>query len=215
MLVFDVRTIRRVWKPVIHLLLAFPLLWLFSQWGLAFSGEPHGLGFNPHETSNRLSGDWAMRILLLSLLVTPLIRLTGSKKWVLLRRQLGLWAFAYGVAHLLGYAGLDKEWFLDEIWQDILKRTYITVGMAALVLMLPMALTSTAGMVKRLGARAWKRLHKLVYLIAPLVILHFFMMRKGIQTEPLVYGGILLVLLAFRVPWGKFRMLVQPPASSS
>ncbi len=185
-------------KPVLHLVLAVPLLWLTFNWIMAFSGAPHDLGFNPQETSNRFSGEWAMRIFLFSFAVTPLVRLTGSKKWILFRRMLGVWSFVYVMAHITSYVWLDMAFAWAELWEDLLKRTYITVGMVASLGMLALVLTSWDGAVRRMGAKAWTRLHKLVYGIGPLIILHFIMMRKGWQVEPLVYGAILVLLLGVR-----------------
>ena len=186
-------------KPAVHLALAIPLLWLVVNWVWAVSGDAHGLGFNPQETSNRFTGDWAMRVFLLSFAVTPLVRVTGSQKWLLFRRLLGVWSFVYVVAHITSYVWLDMTFAWNELWQDLLKRTYITVGMAASLAMLTLAATSWNGAVRRMGAKAWRRLHKLVYGIGPLIILHFIMMRKGLQLEPLVYGAILILLFAARL----------------
>lgn len=202
---------RRTGKPLLHGLAAIPLLWLLVNWVFLFSGMPHDLGFNPQETSNRFSGDWAMRILLITLAVSPLIVLTGSKVWIQYRRMLGLWAFFYGFLHIVLYVGLDLLFDLSALWEDILKRTYITVGMGAFLLMVPLAWTSRARKIREMGAKAWKRLHTLIYIIAPLVILHFFMMRKGLQMEPLIYGAIFLALMALRrIP--KRRKAVRQPS---
>jgi len=124
--------------------------------------------------------------------------LTSIDQMYVLRILIGLFAFFYVLLHLSGYVWLDKAFAWPDIWQDILKRQYITVGVTALVLLVPLAVTSTKGWIKRLGARNWQRLHKSVYLIGVLAVVHFIMMRKGFQIEPLVYAAILAGLLLFR-----------------
>ena len=113
--------------------------------------------------------------------------------------MLGLYAFFYAMLHLTSYVVLDQTFNWLEIWNDIIKRTYITVGMTSLILLIPLAVTSNNAMIKKLGPKRWRNLHRLVYVIAPLACLHFFMMRKGIQMEPLVYAAIATGLLAVRV----------------
>lgn len=191
--------LRRFGKPLVFLSALLPFLWLAMQWQQAYSGADHGLGFNPYETSNRFSGDWALRFLLIALAVTPLSKLLKSPKPILFRRMVGLFAYFYVWVHLMSYLWLDLGFAWPELWADILKRIYITVGMTAFVLLTPLAITSTKGFIKRLGAKRWQKLHKLVYVIAPLAVIHFFMMRKGFQLEPLVYGAIYLGLMAFRL----------------
>lgn len=193
----------KVWrfgvKPAVFVLALLPALWLVSEWWAAFQGLPNDLGFNPNETSNRFSGDWALRMLLITLALTPLAKLIPSNKPIMFRRMMGLFAYFYVCLHMLSYIWLDMLFNWPELWSDVLKRIYITVGMAAFLMLTPLAITSTKGMIKRLGAKNWQRLHKLVYVIAPLAIIHFFMMRKGLQLEPLIYGAILLVLLLARL----------------
>jgi len=192
--------VRHYGKPFVFLLLLMPAVWLAYNWYLAFAYQPNGLGFNPQETSNRFTGDWAMRILLISLALTPLSKILKSPKPILFRRMIGNFSFFYVCLHLTSYVWLDMLFDWPELWKDILKRLYITVGMASFLLLLPLAVTSTKGWVKRMGAKAWQRLHRAVYMVGPLVILHFIMMRKGFQLEPLIYGAILVALLAFRLP---------------
>jgi len=179
-------------KPAIWLLSLAPLVWL--AW-LALYG---GLGANPIEFTNRYLGDWAIRMLLLALAATPLRLLTGWNQVLLLRRLLGLFAFFYATLHLSSYICLDQFFDWAEIWKDILKRNYITVGIINFVILLALAVTSTAGMVRRLGGRRWIRLHKLVYVAGLGSAVHFVMMRKGFQIEPLVYGAVTVALLAAR-----------------
>ncbi|MFZ5609002.1 MAG: sulfite oxidase heme-binding subunit YedZ [Pseudomonadota bacterium] len=190
---------RRWIKPGLHVALALPLLWLAWQWGLAAQGLPHGLGVNPIEATIRSLGDWGIRVLLGALAVTPLAQLSGWKPLMALRRMVGLWAFAYVALHFAAYFGMDKLLSLQGLWADVVKRQYITLGMAGLALLIPLAVTSTGAMVRRLGARRWKRLHKLVYAIGVLAVLHHWFMVKGVQLAPIVHGLILAALLGARV----------------
>ncbi len=191
--------LRTYGKPLVFLLMLIPAAWLVWNWWLALQYQPNGLGFNPQETSNRFTGDWALRFLLLSLAVSPLAKILKSPKPILFRRMIGLFAFFYVCLHLTSYVWLDMLFDWAELWADVLKRIYITVGMAAFVLLIPLAITSTQGWIKRLGARNWQRLHKSVYAVGVLAVVHFIMMRKGFQIEPLIYAGILAGLLSFRV----------------
>lgn len=160
---------------------------------------PEWLGANPAEFINRATGRWTLRFLLITLAVTPLRMLTGWHWLLRFRRMLGLFAFFYAVTHFTSYAGFDRVFELDEILKDIAKRPFITVGFTALLLLIPLAVTSTNAMVRRLGARRWLALHRLVYLIAPLGVLHFWWMVKADVTQPAIYAAILAVLLGYRV----------------
>ena len=160
---------------------------------------PEWLGANPAEFINRTTGRWTLRFLLITLAVTPLRMLTGWNWLLRFRRMLGLFAFFYAVTHLTSYAGFDRVFELDEILKDIAKRPFITVGFTSLLLLIPLAVTSTNAMVRRLGARRWLALHRLVYLIAPLGVLHFWWMVKADVTQPAIYAAILAVLLGCRV----------------
>ncbi len=182
-----------------HIALPLPLLWTAWQFYLALTHKPHALGANPVEYSIRYLGIWALRCLMLCLAITPLARLTGYRQLVSVRRAVGLWAFAYGVCHLAVYQLFDLELSLTALWQDVLKHKFITFGMAALLLLIPLAATSTAGMIRRLGARNWQRLHRLIYAIGLLAGLHFIFMRKGNQPEPKIYLAIILALLGIRL----------------
>jgi methionine sulfoxide reductase heme-binding subunit len=153
---------------------------------------------NPIDFVTRRLGDWTLRLLLASLAVTPLRLLTGWGWPALLRRLLGLLAFFYAALHFGVWLVLDHFFDWPEMAADIVKRPYITVGMAALLLLVPLAATSTAGMIKRLGARTWRRLHRLVYACAVLAILHFVWLAKVGRIEPAVYAAILAVLLGVR-----------------
>lgn len=185
--------IRWVAKPAVFALCLAPLAWLVGQF---LAG---GLGANPIEATNRFLGDWALRFLLIALAVTPLKDLSGWAAVMRFRRMLGLFAFFYVSLHVASYVVLDQFFAWGEIWSDIVKRRYITVGMIAFVLLIPLAITSTKGMIKRLGGRRWTRLHMLVYGAAVLAVFHFFMMVKADIREPLISAAILAVLLGYRV----------------
>lgn len=186
-------------KPLVFVLALSPLLWFALRLVLLRPGDP--VGINPIETAIRFSGDQALTLLLVSLAVSPLRHLTGWAAVMRLRRMLGLFAFFYAAVHLLVYAGLDQFFDWATLWADVLKRRYITVGMAALLILLALAVTSPQGMVKRLGGWRWKRLHALVYFAAPLAVLHYAMMVKADLRTPLIYAGVLAVLLLLRSPW--------------
>ena len=192
--------IRWLAKPVVWLVCLTPLaqlVWLTAT---------NDLGANPQEFMNRFLGDWAIRLLLVALAVTPLRMLTDWNVVLRFRRLLGLFAFFYIYLHLASYVALDQVFNWGEIWKDIVKRWYITVGVAGVLCLLPLAVTSTKGWIKRLGGRNWNRLHKLVYPAGALACLHFYMMRKGVQLEPIIYAVICLSLLAFRaVYWLRRR----------
>ena len=192
--------VRRVLKPLVLVggLVPFGLL----LWG-AWRGD---LGANPLETVTHTTGDWALRFLLLTLAMTPLRRLLGQAWPLQLRRMLGLFAFFYASLHLLVWLVLDQEMAWRNILADIAERPYVTVGFLAWLLLVPLALTSTRGAMRRLG-RNWSRLHRLVYPIGILGVLHFLWLVKADLFEPLVYGVILALLLAFRLPLGRLRQL--------
>lgn len=180
-------------------LMAAPLAWLAV---LAVNG---GLGANPIEFITRYLGDWALRALLVALAATPLRVLFGWTWPVRLRRMLGLWAFAYVCLHLTNYIAVDQFFDFMAIGKDIVKRAYITVGMAAVLILAALAATSPKGMVKRLGAQNWQRLHKLVYLAGILGCVHYYMMVKADTLPPIVHAGVLAMLLGVRL-WGRLRV---------
>jgi len=161
----------------------------------------HGLGPNPAEALIRGLGDWTLRFLCLTLAITPLRQWTGWQALARLRRMLGLFTFFYGALHLLAYAWFDMGFEWVDIWRDVGKRPFILVGMLCMLLLLPLAATSLNAAVRALGARRWQWLHRLVYLVAPLAILHFFWMRaaKNDFAEVWVYAAVLALLLGWRL----------------
>lgn len=182
-------------KPVVFVLGLMPLAWLV--WGAATDN----LGANPAEYLERSLGDWTLRLLCLTLAVTPLRVITGTAALARFRRMLGLFVYCYAVLHLLAYGWFDMGFDLAEIAKDIPKRPFILVGFLAFVLLTPLAATSFNGAVKALGARRWQALHRLVYVVAGLAILHFFWMRAGKNdfAEVAVYAAILALLLGWRL----------------
>lgn len=204
------QTIDRRLKPLFFVILMLPALWLALQWVRAILGEPSALGFNPIEYTNRFLGDWALRTLILALAMRPLAILTGSLLPIRFRRMAGLIAFSYVCLHVTNFLAVDLFFDWTAFWQDVLKRTYITLGMIAVVLLLPLVFTSTKKMVKRLGGRNWQRLHRTVYVINLLAVFHFMMMVKGNQSEPKIYLAIVLTLLGIRlIPLAKARIARQ------
>lgn len=190
---------RLLFKPAVFVACCLPAAWLAwaaLAYGLAYNPV---LGANPIEAITRDLGDWALRLLIVTLAVTPVVRTTKWTAPMRVRRMLGLFAFAYAVLHVSSYVVLDQFFAWDVIVKDIVKRRYITVGMIVIVLLTPLAVTSTAGWVKRLGAARWKRLHWLVYPAAVGGVLHFFWMIKAYPVEPAIYAAVLAVLLGWRV----------------
>jgi sulfoxide reductase heme-binding subunit YedZ len=157
------------------------------------------LGVNPIETITHATGDWTLRLLLVTLAVTPLRRLTGWNRLIGFRRMLGLFAFFYATLHLLTYAWLDQALAWPSILHDIPKRPFITAGFGAFVLLVPLALTSTAGAIRRLGGAWWRRLHSLIYVAALLGVVHFWWLVKADISRPARYACALALLLLPRV----------------
>lgn len=166
------------------------------------------LGANPIEFITRNTGDWTLYFLCITLAVTPLRRLAKWNWLIRLRRMLGLFAFFYAVLHFTTFLWFDHFFDLNEMWKDVVKRPFITVGFIAFLLLIPLAATSTNAMVKRLGAKRWQWLHRAIYVIAPLGILHFWWMKAGKNdfAEPILMGTIVVLLLLMRVYW----KVVQP-----
>jgi sulfoxide reductase heme-binding subunit YedZ len=163
-----------------------------STWGV-------GLGANPIEKITHATGDWTLRLLLITLAVTPLRKLLGVPALIKFRRMFGLFAFFYACLHFTTYIWLDKFFNLHEMLADIAKRKFITVGFAAFLLLIPLALTSTAGWIRRLGGKRWQALHRLIYVSAIAGVIHYLWLVKKDIRKPLVYGAILSVLLGYRI----------------
>jgi methionine sulfoxide reductase heme-binding subunit len=189
-------------KPILFVLCLLP----FASVLYAALLNPDSLGANPAEFIIRSTGDWVLRLLCVTLAITPLRTILAMPSLARFRRMLGLFVFFYVCLHLLGYAWFDKEFDIPEIAKDIAKRPFILVGFLGFVLLTPLALTSFNKAIKWLGAKRWQLLHKLVYVIAGLGILHFFWMRAGKNNfaEVFVYAGVLAVLLGWRV-WHKLK----------
>ena len=161
------------------------------------------LGANPVEFITRNTGDWTLYLLCITLAVTPLRRLTGWNWLIRLRRMIGLFAFFYAALHFMTFLWFDHFFDVAEMLKDVVKRPFITVGFSAFVLLIPLAATSTNTMIKRLGGKRWQWLHRLIYLIAPLGILHSWWMKAGKNdfSQPIVFGLIVAALLLARVYW--------------
>lgn len=183
-------------KALVFVLALLPFLRM--AW-LVFQGVP----VEPLEFLTRGTGDWTLYFLCITLAVTPLRRLSGWNWVVKLRRMLGLYAFFYALLHFVTFFWFDHFFDIAEMLKDVVKRPFITVGFIAFVLLIPLAVTSTNAMVKRLGGKRWLWLHRLIYLIAPLGILHFWWMKAGKNDfqEPIIFGTIVALLLAMRVYW--------------
>jgi sulfoxide reductase heme-binding subunit YedZ len=185
------KTITLIIKPLLFIVCLVPFVLLF------IGAVNDTLGTNPVETMTHKTGEWTLRFLLFTLMITPLRRLTGAGWLIRLRRMLGLFAFFYACLHFMTYVWFDQFFDWMEIAADIPKRPFITVGFTAFVLLIPLAATSTNKMMRRLK-KNWTRLHKLVYVVAVLGVLHFLWVVKADTLEPLVYAVILLVLLGYR-----------------
>ena len=187
--------VRRVLRPALWLLVIVPAIVLVARLLL------DQLGAEPIEALEHASGEWALRLLAASLAVTPLMRLTGWGWMVTQRRFLGLAAFFWAMGHLSVYLVLDQFFDWPAIAEDILKRLYITVGMLAFLLMVPLALTSTKSSIRKLGGKRWNQLHRLVYVSAVAGCVHFLWAVKKDLTAPLLYAGVFALLFVLRVVW--------------
>jgi len=182
----------RIFKASLFVAAALPAVWLGVD---ALRGN---LTANPIEDITHRTGWWALTLLMATLAITPLRRITGWNQLIRLRRMLGLWTFAYVAMHLLTYVVLDLFFAFDVFLEDVMERPYITLGMGAFVILLALAVTSTKGWIRRLG-RNWQRLHRLIYVAAVLGVIHFYWQVKADTREPLIYAGILAVLLMARL----------------
>jgi sulfoxide reductase heme-binding subunit YedZ len=168
---------------------------------LVFRQYRQDLGANPVEYITHQTGTWALRFLALTLAISPARKLLALPDLIRFRRMLGLFAFFYAYLHLMTYVWLDKFFDFAEMWKDVWKRPFITAGLTALLLMLPLALTSTTGWIRRLGGRRWQMLHRLIYLSAIAGVIHYYWLVKSDVRAPLTYAGIFAVLFLLRLPF--------------
>ncbi len=194
----------RYLKPAIFLTCLLPLALL------VWDGFHDALGANPIETITHRTGDWTLRFLLITLTMTPLRRLLGWNGALRLRRMLGLFAFFYACLHFLTYLVLDQFFDWDAIIRDIAKRPYITIGFSAFVLLIPLAVTSTKAMMRRLGRR-WGQLHRLAYLVAIFGVIHYLWLVKADYLPPALYASVLAILLGLRVWWWRVGVSMVTP----
>lgn len=183
----------RVVKPALFIVCLIPLALI--TWD-AFNNQ---LGANPIEKIMRRTGDWTLRFLLITLTITPARQLLNIPWLIKLRRMLGLFTFFYALLHFTNYIWLDQFFDVDEIIKDVIKRKYITIGFACFLLLIPLAITSTNNMVKRLGGKRWRTLHKTVYAIAIGGVIHYLWLVKKDLSEPLIYTALLAILLGYRI----------------
>lgn len=180
-------------KPVLFLICLIPLALLIQK---ALTG---GLGANPVEFLQHSTGDWTLRFLIFTLAVTPLRKLLNVPDLIRFRRMLGLFAFFYVCLHFLTYIGPDQSFNFAGMLKDVVKRPFITVGFLAFLLLIPLAITSTAGWIRRLGGRRWQMLHRAIYISAILGVIHYYWLVKSDVRKPLFYGALVVILLAYRL----------------
>lgn len=180
-------------KPLVFTICLAPIAWL------SFKVFFVGLGANPAQAMDRFLGDWTLRFLLVALAITPLRALFGWNIVARYRRMLGLFAFFYACLHITSYIAISQFFDWNAIWADIIKRRYITVGAAVFAILIVLAITSTDAMIRRLGSGRWKKLHYLTYVAAIGGVVHYFMMVKADTRLPILYGGVLGLLLGYRV----------------
>ena len=180
-------------KVLVFLLCLAPIFWL------AWRAWHQNLTANPIEFITRYTGDWTLRFIVFTLAVTPLRKLLALPDLIRFRRMIGLYAFFYGILHFTTYIWLDKFFDLADMWKDIAKRPFITAGFAAFVTMLPLAITSTAGWIRRMGGKRWQQLHRLVYFSGIAGVTHYRWLVKSDIRLPVMYGVFVGVLLLYRV----------------
>jgi sulfoxide reductase heme-binding subunit YedZ len=193
-------------KPVLFLICLIPLALLIQR---ALTG---GLGANPVEFLQHSTGDWTLRFLIFTLAVTPLRKLLNVPDLIRFRRMLGLFAFFYVCLHFLTYIGPDQSFNFAGMLKDVVKRPFITVGFLAFLLLIPLAITSTAGWIRRLGGRRWQMLHRAIYISAVLGVIHYYWLVKSDVRKPLFYGALVVILLAYRVWVAVAKNVATKPA---
>jgi sulfoxide reductase heme-binding subunit YedZ len=166
--------------------------------GLGWCAWSNKLTANPIEFITRYTGTWTIRFLVLTLAITPLRKVLGSPDLIRFRRMIGLFAFFYGMLHFTTYIWLDKFFDLGEMFKDVVKRPFITAGFIAFVLMIPLAITSTAGWIRRMGGKRWQRLHRLIYVSGIAGVVHYYWLVKSDIREPLLYASLVGILLLYR-----------------
>ena len=195
----------RYFKPVVFVACLVPLARLGWK---AYSGN---LGANPIEVITHSTGDWTLIFLLVTLAITPVRKLTAQPWLIRYRRMLGLFAFFYVTLHFLTYIWLDKFFDVHEMLADITKRRFITAGLTGFVLLIPLAITSTAGWIRRLGGKRWNRLHQFIYVSATAGVVHYIWLVKADLRKPLEYAAVLTLLLGYRFGvWAKPRLQPKP-----
>jgi len=191
---------RRWSKVVVFLLGLTPLFWLGSRtWNHLHGSFSEGLSANPIEFITHFTGDWTLRLIVITLAITPFRKSLSLPDLIHYRRMLGLFAFFYGCLHFLTWIWLDKFFDLQEMLEDVGKRRFITLGFAAFVAMIPLAITSTAGWIRRLGGKRWQRLHRLIYFTVIGGVIHYYWLVKSDVRKPIFYGILAAVLLAWRL----------------
>jgi sulfoxide reductase heme-binding subunit YedZ len=201
-------------KPLVLLILIAPFAWLAFQWTLMLTGQPNDMGWNVGQWTHRYLGDTAIRVLLATLLVSPIRDITGWAPLALIRRRIGLAAFFYASLHLLAYFWLDRNWSISGLIEDVTLRTYIMLGMAALTLMIPLAITSNNTSIRKLGRKVWDRIHWLIFPLALLAIGHNLLMVKAIDGAPTLHAMILALLLGWRLAmWTRGKLKTAPLAA--
>lgn len=204
---------KRRWSKVLVFLLGLaPLFWLgWRAWD-------HRLTANPIEFITHYTGDWTLRLVIIGLFITPLRKIFNLPNLIRYRRMVGLFAFFYGCLHFLTWIWLDKFFDLHELWADVVKRRYITVGFTGFMLLIPLAVTSTAGWIRRLGGKRWQLLHRLVYVTAVCGVIHYYWLVKSDIRLPVFYGFLVALLLGWRM-WasakGTARPIVRKPAPAT
>jgi len=206
------------WTKVVLFLLGLApigaLLWFAYQ--VASGRDPIALTANPIEYITHFTGDWTLRFLLITLAITPLRMLLNRPAITRFRRMLGLFAFFYGCLHMLTWVWLDRQFVISGMIEDVIKRIYITAGMTGFLAMVPLAITSTAGWVRRLGFKRWQKIHRLIYLSAAAGAVHYYWLVKSDKRLPLMYAAILAGLLAVRVvAWVRKRAISRPSATGA
>lgn len=201
--------LRNRWtKVVVFVLCLVPMFWL------AWRGWHEDLSANPIEFITRYTGDWTLRFLVFTLAVTPLRKLLGLPELIKFRRMIGLYAFFYGVLHFTTYIWLDKFFDLAEMLHDVAKRPFITAGFTSFLLMIPLALTSTTGWIRRMGGKRWQLLHRAVYISAIAGAVHYYWLVKSDIRLPVFYGSLVALALAVRVVyWLRSRQAKRSPAA--